>query len=86
LEAVANVLQHADATRMDIQVRYEIGRLTMQIEDNGVGLSSDMADATPAGHFGVIGMRERTQAIGGTFAMNSVTGAGTKVSVELPLN
>jgi signal transduction histidine kinase len=86
LEAVANVLQHAEATRVDINVRYEIRRLTMQIEDNGVGISSDMADATPAGHFGLIGMRERTQAIGGTFTMNSVSGAGTKVSVELPLN
>ncbi|HTU51125.1 MAG TPA: two-component regulator propeller domain-containing protein [Acidobacteriaceae bacterium] len=86
LEAVANVLQHADATRVDINVQYELKRLTMQIEDNGVGISSDAAEATPAGHFGVIGMRERTHAIGGTFTMNSVPGAGTKVSVELPLN
>jgi signal transduction histidine kinase len=85
LEAVANVLQHADATRLEIQVQYEIGRLTMQIEDNGVGLSSDLAEATPAGHFGLIGMRERTQAIGGTFAMSSIPGAGTKISVNLPL-
>jgi hypothetical protein len=66
-------------------VQYEIGRLTMQIEDNGVGLSSDLAEATPAGHFGLIGMRERTQAIGGTFAMSSIPGAGTKISVNLPL-
>ena len=58
----------------------------MQIEDNGVGLSSDVAEATPEGHFGVIGMRERTQAIGGTFAMNSVPAEGTKITVELPLN
>jgi len=86
LEAVANVLQHSGATHLDIQVQYEIKRLRMQIEDNGVGLSSDMADATPAGHFGVIGMRERTHAIGGTFTMNSVPGAGTKISLELPLS
>ncbi|MGC1871382.1 MAG: two-component regulator propeller domain-containing protein [Acidobacteriaceae bacterium] len=86
LEAVANVLQHADATRVDINVHYEIRRLTMQIEDNGVGISNDAADPTPAGHFGVIGMRERTHAIAGTFTMNSVPGAGTKVSIELPLN
>ena len=86
LEAVANVLQHADATRLDITVHYEIRRLTMQIQDNGIGLSSDIADATPAGHFGVIGMRERTHAIGGTFTMNSVPAEGTKITVELPLN
>jgi ligand-binding sensor domain-containing protein/signal transduction histidine kinase len=86
LEAVTNVLQHAGATHLDIQVRYEIKRLRMQIEDNGVGVSSGMADATPAGHFGLIGMRERTQAIGGTFTMNSVPGAGTKVVIELLLN
>jgi signal transduction histidine kinase len=86
LEAVANVLQHAKATRLDIQVQYETGRLTMQIEDNGVGLSSELAAAIPEGHFGLIGMRERTQAIGGTFALNSLPGAGTKITVELPLN
>ena len=86
LEAVANVLQHAGATHLDIQVHYEIKRLRMQIEDNGVGISSDMADAPPAGHFGLIGMRERTQAIGGTLTMNSTPAEGTKITVELPLN
>ncbi|HET9098775.1 MAG TPA: two-component regulator propeller domain-containing protein [Acidobacteriaceae bacterium] len=86
LEAVANVLQHADATCVDINVHYESRRLTMQIQDNGVGLASDVAAATPAGHFGVIGMRERAHAIGGTFTMNSVPGGGTKISVELPLS
>ena len=86
LEAVANVLQHAGATRVDIQVQYEIGCLKMHIEDNGVGLSTDMAASRPEGHFGLIGMRERTQAIGGTFAVNSLPAAGTKISVELPLN
>ena len=86
LEAVANVLQHADATRLDIDVQYGMKQLRMQIEDNGVGLANDVAEATPAGHFGVIGMRERTQAIGGTFTMNSVAAEGTKITVELPLN
>jgi signal transduction histidine kinase len=86
LEAVANVLQHAGATHLDIQVQYEIKRLRMRIEDNGVGVSSDLAKATPAGHFGVIGMRERTQAIGGTFTMKSAPAEGTKIAVELPLD
>ncbi|MHB1937946.1 MAG: sensor histidine kinase [Acidobacteriaceae bacterium] len=86
LEAVANVLQHARATRLDILVRYDIDRLKMQIEDNGVGLVADVAESRPEGHFGLLGMRERTQAIGGTFAVNGPSGAGTTISVELPLN
>ncbi len=86
LEAVANVLQHARATRVDILVHYDIGRLKMQIEDNGVGLTPDMAASRLEGHFGLIGMRERAQAIGGTFAVNGLPGAGTKISIELPLN
>lgn len=86
LEAVANVLQHADATRLDIDVQYQSKQLRMQIEDNGVGLSSDVANATPEGHFGVIGMRERTQAIGGTFTMTSVPAEGTKITVVLPVD
>ena len=86
LEAVANVLQHAGATHLEIQVQYEIKCLRMRIEDNGVGLSSDLSEAAPAGHFGVLGMRERTQAIGGTFTMNSIPARGTKITVELPLD
>ena len=78
LEAVVNVLQHADATRLDIDVQYGMKQLRMQVEDNGVGFSSDVAEATPEGHFGVIGMRERTQAIGGTFTMTSVPGGERK--------
>ncbi len=85
LEAVANVLQHAGATRVDIQVQYDVGRLKMQIEDNGVGLSADMPASRPEGHFGLIGMRERTQAIGGSFAVDSRPGAGARITVELPL-
>ena len=78
------MLQHADATRLDISVQYGIDQLRMQIEDNGVGLSGGQAEAAP-GHFGVIGMRERTQAIGGTFTMTSVPAEGTKITVVLPL-
>ena len=80
------MLQHADATRLDINMQYGIKHLRMEIEDNGVGLSSDIADTTPAGHFGLIGMRERTQTIGGTFTMNGAPAEGTKITVELPLN
>jgi signal transduction histidine kinase len=85
LEAVANVLQHAGATRVDIQVQYDAGRLKMQIEDNGVGLSSGVAASRPEGHFGLIGMRERTQTIGGSFTVDSRPGAGARITVELPL-
>ncbi len=85
VEAVANVLHHAKATRIQIQMQYDIARLHMRIEDDGVGFTTNMAASRQEGHFGLIGMRERTEAIGGTFMIDSNPGAGTRISVEVPL-
>jgi len=85
LEAVANVLQHAEATRVEIQMQYDVARLHMLIEDNGAGFAAGLATSRPEGHFGLIGMRERAEAIGAVFTLNSIPGAGTRISVEVPV-
>ncbi|MGC1784617.1 MAG: two-component regulator propeller domain-containing protein [Acidobacteriaceae bacterium] len=86
LEAVANVLQHAKATRIEIHLQYETARLHMRITDDGTGFVEDMAASRQEGHFGLIGMRERATAIGGTFRVDSSPGTGSRISVELPLD
>lgn len=85
IEAVANVLHHAKATRIQIQMQYDIARVYMRIEDNGVGFITNTDAPRQEGHFGLIGMRERTESIGGSFKVDSSPGAGTRISVEVPL-
>lgn len=85
LEAVANVVQHANATRLDIQMQYEMTRLRMRIVDNGAGFAAGAESSRPEGHFGLIGMRERAQSLQGSFALASRPGAGTRIEVEVPI-
>jgi signal transduction histidine kinase len=80
-EAVTNVLRHAQASRLRAQVELEAARLWLTIDDDGRGFSPEN---TPGG-FGLVGMRERIRARGGTVSVNSVPGHGTQIHVALPL-
>lgn len=85
LEAVANVLQHAQAAHMEIQMQYHRKRVQMRIQDDGAGFTPDMAPSNREGHFGLVGMRERAEVIGGTFTVDSAPGSGVRICVEVPL-
>jgi ligand-binding sensor domain-containing protein/signal transduction histidine kinase len=85
LEAVTNVVRHAKATRVALHLHYGASHLHMSVEDDGTGFPLNSAAVNKEGHFGLIGMRERTAAIGGIFALDSSPGAGTRVSVEVPI-
>jgi signal transduction histidine kinase len=84
-EALNNVVRHARATRVKITLAKIPGAIRMEIEDNGrsfpVGkhlLSKNNK------RLGLVGMRERTEMIGGTFTIESTSGEGTKVRAEIP--
>ena len=81
-EAVANVKRHASATRIDIFAEHRSGRVMVMIEDDGGGF--DPADVQGKGSFGMLGMAERAEALGGTFTVESAPGAGTTIVVEVP--
>ena len=85
-EAVTNVVKHAGASV--IQVKLEIGprRLSLRITDNGCGFEQQDVFSSRAGHFGVIGMRERAERLGGELRLASHQGAGTEVEVTVPLD
>lgn len=86
-EAVVNAVKHAHATTIAVRLVFSAGSLTVTVEDNGRGLPTDAHDATSDnGHWGVRGMRERAQQIGGTFTMRSAPGSGTCVEVVVPLD
>lgn len=82
-ESVNNVLKHADATIIDITLTQDsTGNLTLVIKDNGQGMTTCNVDQTQ--HFGLLGMRERTQALDGQFTIETALGAGTTINVYIP--
>jgi signal transduction histidine kinase len=81
-EAVANVLKHAGAHTVSVDLQYSPHRLFLRVEDDGCGF--DVAAAsTIDGHFGLKGMRERAATIAGQLKVESLTGEGTSVTMEV---
>lgn len=83
-EAWSNILRHAHARRVAIAFSYTPDGLMLTIHDDGDGFLPPDAHATPDGHWGLRGMRERAELIGGTFALASQPGQGSRVSVRAP--
>jgi len=83
-ESVTNALRHAQAGEICIAMeRLEAGPVRLTISDNGVGMTVCNVDQTR--HFGLLGMRERVQALHGRFNVESEPGKGTHIKVELPV-
>jgi signal transduction histidine kinase len=77
-EALTNVVKHAHATRAEVHSCVEKGTLLVEVRDDGVG------GADPAGH-GLIGLADRTTALGGRLQVQGLAVGGTLVSAALPL-
>jgi signal transduction histidine kinase len=60
--------------------------LTLRVSDNGCGFEPEDAFAGMGGHFGLIGIRERAERIGGELRLESQPGRGTQVEVSVPLS
>ncbi|HKX27431.1 MAG TPA: two-component regulator propeller domain-containing protein, partial [Blastocatellia bacterium] len=85
-EAVANAVQHAAAGHILVEVQFDPHLFEMHISDDGMGFEVDKPKSDGASHFGLIGMRERAEAIGGQLILESQPGEGTRVSVRVALN
>jgi len=81
-EAVTNVVRHADAKQVKIDLAYEGKKVRMTIADDGRGFEGAVNASGPEGHFGLRGMRERAAQIGAQFAVKSRLGEGTQIDVE----
>lgn len=81
-EALANVLQHAEATRADVRLVATPAEVSCTVADDGRGF--DPA-ALPEGRYGLIGMRERAKLLGGTLRLESAPAGGTRAAVVIPL-
>jgi signal transduction histidine kinase len=83
-EAMINIIKHARATAVDLCIVVDDAEFTMTIRDNGVGMLP--SGVRPAGSHGLLGMRHRVQAFGGTWSMSpGIDGKGTAIQVRLPL-
>jgi signal transduction histidine kinase len=80
-EAMTNVVRHARATRVDVLLERRGERVSVMVEDDGVGF--DPARVQRGDHFGLLGLRERAEALGGSLTVESRPGAGTTVVVEV---
>jgi signal transduction histidine kinase len=78
-EALTNTTKHAHASCAQVAIEERDAILNLSIRDDGVG------GADPAGGSGLIGLRDRVQALGGAIEVNSRPGEGTAILVELPL-
>ena len=84
-EAVTNALKHAGASRIGVKLHLEARQIHLRISDNGCGFDRQDVFSSSAGHFGVLGMRERAERLGGELRLTSNPGEGTEVEVTVPL-
>jgi PAS domain S-box-containing protein len=81
-EALHNVVKHAGASRVDISLAVSDGAVALEIQDDGRGFD---AGAHYPGHLGLLSMRERTEAAGGRFYLDSRPGQGTRLRAVVPV-
>jgi NarL family two-component system sensor histidine kinase YdfH len=82
-EGLTNIARHARAQRASVAVRAGGDALEIEVTDDGIGF--DAADTEPAGHYGLIGLRERVRLAGGTVEINSGPGKGSSLTVRIPI-
>lgn len=81
-EAVANAVHHGHARNIAVELQYDSGCVRLRIVDDGSGFD---AQRTPPGHFGLLDMKERAQAMGSSLCIESAPGRGTVIAVEAPI-
>jgi signal transduction histidine kinase len=83
-EATRNVLHHAHAHDVRVTLGYTRDGLQVSVSDDGCGFDAGAVLAQPGAHLGLLGMRERAAALGGSLTVSSQPAQGTQVRAELP--
>jgi PAS domain S-box-containing protein len=81
-EALTNAFKHSESERVRVTLRQENNTIRLEVQDWGVGFDPQ---AIPEGHFGLAGIRERVRLLGGQLLVESRTGGGTLLRVEVPM-
>jgi signal transduction histidine kinase len=83
-EAVANAVKHGHARQVSIELLYAGSSVSLIVVDDGQGFAA--GQSSPAGHFGLLDMRERAQSMSSHLRVESQPGRGTRIAVEVPLH
>jgi signal transduction histidine kinase len=84
-EALRNAFRHAQARRIEVEIRYDEQQLRVRVRDDGKGIDPKfLGEQERAGHWGLNGMRERAKAVGGNLAVWSQVDSGTEVELTIP--
>lgn len=84
--ALENIVLHAQATQVSIQFTYDAEQVVLCIEDNGCGFSvpDNWFTFVQQGHIGLMGCKERAEAVGGVIEILSAPGNGVKLTIRVP--
>ena len=82
-EAINNAIKHANAKNITTMIEVTDNQLTMSITDNGKGISNTQKQEKG---YGLLGIKERTYILGGTFSIQSEEGKGTSLIIHIPLH
>jgi signal transduction histidine kinase len=84
-EALRNAFRHAQAKRIEVELRHDERRLRLRVRDDGKGIDPMyLSEQGRAGHYGLHGMRERAKLMGGDLTVWSGLGSGTEVELSIP--
>src|SRR3984893_6555413 len=83
-QAITNALQHAHASRIHVLLSYGERLLQIRVQDNGCGINEETLNLRRPGHYGIAGMKERTERLGGSISIRSRVGKGTEVTLTVP--
>ena len=83
-EALANAFRHSGATEVIVEIEYSTNHLRLLVRDNGCGMDPQLVTTGRVGHWGLSGMRERAERIGGKLKVLSMPSAGTEIHLSVP--
>lgn len=84
-EALSNAIQHGRPAKVMVALDYIDEAIILCVQDNGCGIDPSVALKPPPGHFGILGMRERMERLGGQLEISSAGDCGTLISARVPI-
>jgi signal transduction histidine kinase len=85
-EAVRNAVTHSESREISIRLCFDAAEVRLEVIDDGCGFTPPGHQMEANRHYGILGMRERVEQLGGSFLLRSSPGSGTAVVARLPLS
>jgi signal transduction histidine kinase len=84
-EAITNATKHAHPKRLDVTLAFQGRNIRLEVQDDGVGFDQTQPVSAERRSFGLVGMKERAELLGGVFEVATQPGGGTRVMVSVPV-